>query len=473
MNHALLASLAAVTLGTNAIMGAGIAHASPESEDVNRITAVMGPEQEYQRGLTVNDVAPILRSVTVEGETILAYCIEYWVRAATPDHEAAVTDWAGFTGDNHFRTDPQVREAIAWILHNSYPAVSLQELGERIDSATLTEAEAIAGTQAAIWFYTDDFASDGKLTVEAAPDDTASMTANSAAHVQSIFDYLTGELNTGLTEQEAQASVTLNDESSVETSGPDVVPEAMDAAGDHILGPVVVNSSSEQVDLRLEATTPAVSPEDVTLFDAQGQVIDLTAPVLADEFWVHIPAETASGAIRLAAESVEYGYTGKLIIPEPAPDRRFQTIVVVDQTTDTASSELAMQWQQPEITESLEDDRPDDEPTIDEIATTEKLSDDDLSLQTTPVNDGPKEEQPTIQPTPVSSASDEAVNVQEQQPVVVEAADVEETGQTDQLSVEELAETGAHQTRNVLVAVATLILGGVLVVVNRLRRRYV
>ena len=188
MNHTLLASLAAVTLGATAWLGTAPAYASHAVEIEHEVSAVMGPEQEYQRGLTVNGVAPTLRSVTVDEETILAYCIEYWVRAAQPGHQAAVTSWDGFTGDNHFKTSPQVREAVAWILHNSYPALAIDELAARTASTSLTEAEAIAATQAAIWFYTDDFVSDGVLTVEPAPDDAASLTATAAQKLQNILE---------------------------------------------------------------------------------------------------------------------------------------------------------------------------------------------------------------------------------------------------------------------------------------------
>lgn len=470
MNHALLASLAAVTLGTNALLSPGIAHASPAPEAEFDVTAVMGPEEEYQLGLTVNGVAPTLRSVTVNGETILAYCIEYWVRAASPDHQAAVTGWDGFTGDNNFKTNPQVREAVAWILHHSYPAVPLQELDERTGSANLTEAEAIAATQAAIWFYTDDFVSDGVLTVEAAPSDTASLRARSADNVQNVFEYLTGEHNTGLTEEEVQTSVTLSTASGAEGNIPDILPETLDIEDGHILGPVAINSSSGQVDLRLEPTAPVIAIEEITLFDALGQIIEVTSPVVAENLWVHIPADMPSGGVNVTAESVEYGYTGRLIIPEPAPDRRFQTIVVVDQTAVTASTELALHWEKSEALEPPVDELPDDEAPIGETHTAEALDSAESSRQALIVKDSPKDEQSAIHAAPLT-APNEQEPTEQPQPLPVETEATAEMIPTDQSSAEELAETGAYQTRNVLVGVATLLAGGILLFVTRWRRR--
>ena len=112
MRHTILASLAAVSLGGAALAVPGIASAAQNTDPSNGPAAVMGPAEDYQYGLTVNGVSPTLRSVVVDGESILAYCIEYWVQAADPDHRSAVTGRDAFTGDNN-KTDPQVRESVA------------------------------------------------------------------------------------------------------------------------------------------------------------------------------------------------------------------------------------------------------------------------------------------------------------------------------------------------------------------------
>src|SRR5699024_1860119 len=153
MRRTLMVSLATVSLGGGMVLAPGLAYSAPlgvePSSDIEEQsdTAVMGPAQEYQHGLTVNGVAPTLRSVVVNEESILAYCIEYWVQAADPDHESAVTGWEDFTGDNNFKTDPQVRKNVAWILRNSYPTLELAELSENAGVNHLTEAEAISAVR--------------------------------------------------------------------------------------------------------------------------------------------------------------------------------------------------------------------------------------------------------------------------------------------------------------------------------------
>lgn len=462
VNHVLLASLTVFTLGTPSILGVGELQESPTVHVQTEVDAAMGPASEYQQGLTVNDVAPMLRSVTVGGETSLAYCIEYWVRAAEPDHKAEVTGWDGFTGTNHFKTDAKVREAVAWILHNSYPTISLNDLETRIDADELTASEAIAATQAAIWFYTDDFVSDGMLAVAEAPGAADRMKSTSSGNVEGLFDYLTGENNVGLSEQALPSNVTLQalDTPTVQ------VPETLAAEEDHLLGPVKITSTADQVELRLEGSDPTIQLDQLTVLDNQGQIVDLTAPVAAEEIWLHVPADTPSGSVHIAAETIEYGYTGRLIIPDPTPDRRYQTMVVVDQTVDTATAAFEMQWQH-----TVETPPPSMSPSQEpDVSPEPEASAQPISDEQTSEGAEPEETQPITQPAEVAPSE----SVHETQTTPPESAKPEVPAEADQVAhgEEQLAETGAHQTRNILVALGTLALGGVFILINRWRRRH-
>src|SRR5690625_6248549 len=85
LRYTFLASLAVVSLGGAAFAIPGTASAAQTADIAEDHTAVMGPAEDYQYGLTVNGVSPTLRSVVVDGESILAYCIEYWVLSADPE----------------------------------------------------------------------------------------------------------------------------------------------------------------------------------------------------------------------------------------------------------------------------------------------------------------------------------------------------------------------------------------------------
>ena len=490
MNTTVLASIATLGLGAGILLVPGTAFAASSETREPDLTAVMGPAHEYQRGLSVNGVAPTLRSVVVDGESILAYCIEYWIRAADPNHESAVTAWDEFTGDNNFKTDSQVRHHVAWILRHSYPTLSLDQVAEQAETVELSETEIITATQAAIWHFTDDFVPDGKLNVAEAPDGTARMSQHSANNVQAVFDYLTGSENIGLTEDEVRASVTLEDTSDLTDDLPEAVAAAIEHADDHIFGPIMLNSSTREVDLEMRLDGSEALIDQITMWDSHGEIIDLAHSVTAEEIWVQVPAALETGTVQVAAESVEYGYTGRLIIPEPDGQRRLQTIVVVDQASDSASSEIDLTWEKHEIEESELEEEPqiieeepqtEEHPQIDEAPPSDEepqSSEDpptiDPLTEVPPVDETPVGESPTeTAPAPLEDQpepSEEFEISEKQEPVEVLPEDdsLQEVNQAEPAA--ELAMTGAHQTRNLLVGLGTLAVGAGLVALNRHRR---
>lgn len=474
MKTTVLATLTCLGMGATSLLMPGLAAADDSSATIDgELTAQMGPAQEYQRGLSVNGVAPTLRSVVVDGESILAYCIEYWIQAADPDHESAVTTWDEFTGDNHFKSDPQVRQRVAWILRHSYPTLTLDELAQQTGTVQVSAPEVISATQAAIWHFTDDFVPDGKLTVEAGP--TAQLAEHSADNVQKIFDYLTGASNTGLTEQEVQASVTLEDATEPNADVPETLSSVVADDGDHLFGPIRLNASTPEVDLRVNSVEEAVH-EQLSVLDAEGGPVDINQSVHADELWIHVPAEVESGSVQLTAESVEYGYTGRLIIPEPDGQRRFQTIVVVDQATDHASTEIELAWEQIVIDEPAENPPAEEPPT--EVQTPE------ASPNPTPTVEEPLIQEPEPEQSPVQRPEDEEPEAPQTPTVSTEPEVPEESEPVEPSSPQEsvpeeideaepaaeLATTGAHETRNILIALGTIAVGIGLLVVNRFRR---
>ncbi|GAA2040313.1 hypothetical protein GCM10009720_20980 [Yaniella flava] len=448
MKNTIYASLAVTALGGAAFLVPAAAHADDavpldsDSLATDDTTAVMGPAREYQHGLTVNGVSPTLRTVVVDGESILAYCIEYWIRAADPDHTAAVTGWDEFTGDNNFKTDSQVREQVAWILRNSHPTLSLDDIEATTGTSGLTEAEAIAATQSAIWHFTDDFVPDGNLTVESAATNNEPVSAQSADNVQAVFDYLTGEENTGLNEQQVQASVTLIEATDADVARPQGLTEIIEDEDDHVFGPVELNASTDSVGLDINTIDDAVDMEDLSILDADGELLEPSQPVTTDELWLHVPADTETGGVHIAAESTEFGYTGRLITPEPDAQRRFQTIVVVDQTSHQDSTELQLSWEKPTVVEPP----PSEEPPAPE--------------------EPPSPEEP---PTPTEPPAPEEPPVPEDPPTATEPP-IEEAEEIH--ATEQLATTGPNETRNVLIGVGTLAIGAALLILNRwLRKR--
>ncbi|MBB6170413.1 TQXA domain-containing protein [Nocardiopsis mwathae] len=121
------------------------------------------------------DVETFLYHLRVDGTTSLpAYCADI---SSSVDRTAAYTEssWA---------TDPAGRGIdagpVAWIAQNSYPEVDLERLRADSGIARLSRRQAIAGTQAAIWRYTNDIELGTALTLG----------DQRSAAVRALYDYL-------------------------------------------------------------------------------------------------------------------------------------------------------------------------------------------------------------------------------------------------------------------------------------------
>lgn len=94
-----------------------------------------------------------------------AYSLDFGGVSPTRPSHYRVATWSAVP---HLRTRAHEAE-VGWILHNSFPTVGTAELSRRLraagyplKSANLAEHEAIAATQAAIWYFTNDLQLDDR-----------------------------------------------------------------------------------------------------------------------------------------------------------------------------------------------------------------------------------------------------------------------------------------------------------------------
>ncbi|GAA2005990.1 hypothetical protein GCM10009799_36840 [Nocardiopsis rhodophaea] len=123
------------------------------------------------------DVETSLYHLRVDGTTSLpAYCADI---STSVDRTAAYTEAS-------WETDPAGRGIdpgpVSWIVRNSYPKVDLDQLGADSGVAGLGKRQAIAGTQAAIWHFTNDIELEGALNLG----------DRRSAAVSALYDYLVG-----------------------------------------------------------------------------------------------------------------------------------------------------------------------------------------------------------------------------------------------------------------------------------------
>lgn len=268
--------LAATALATALFAGGAVATAGSAAADENRnnvdgggAVAVLG-ELETADKVRIRtrrgsyEVSGGLFSMDVEnGGTIKTYCIDFGTKAQTGSTYQE-TGWSSST----LADKPVEAAKIHWILQNSYPQVDdLAALADKVGARKLTAEQAAAGTQAAIWHFSDG--------VDAKP-------ANRNA---------------------AKLTAWLK-KNAVELAEPDkpslqLEPNQVSGMSGEQLGPVTVRTSADAVTV---TTGPEAASQGVTVIDGDGQLIGDTTPVTdGTELFFDVPADAEDGTADFTA----------------------------------------------------------------------------------------------------------------------------------------------------------------------------
>jgi|GEM_PF-1496785 len=289
----------------------------------------LGQDSDGKRGLSVaagnsGDQTLLFGLEVGPTQTEYAYCVELTVSARFGS-DLDVGGWDTFPGTNLFATSATARQKVTWIVYHSYPHLTLAQYRTLTGEPELSEAEAIAATQAAIWHFTDDFTYTG---LYAGGRDNSSA---AALRVGRVYDHLTGSANTGR----------------AETVGPEVtvtVPTTAGQAGTKV-GPIRINSSEPTATVTVTGHHPLVR--------ADGTAVDLDAVPTGVDLYVDVPADAAADSITVTAAVTGPESTGLLVTNT---DPRTQTLMIArsDQTTREAKGKIT--WlAQPRITTTATD----------------------------------------------------------------------------------------------------------------------
>jgi len=246
---------------------------------------------------------------------VSAYCLESTVgaRFGAP---ATRVGWTDFPGSNRFK-DPDVQAKVGWILTHSFPRVDLATLGRTIGVTGLTERQAIAGTQGAIWHFTDG----------------RTISGNNSATVRAVYAHLTGPANTGLPENQVRPTVALTGPADASVAGAPA-------------GPVQVRTNQPSVTVVATATSGAGHP----VVDGDGLPVDLTAVADGQELWVQVPVDADAGSVTFSAEVRAAENQGFLLITPDGTGGHGQTLIIVDTTQVRADSTAAVSWRSAPVT---------------------------------------------------------------------------------------------------------------------------
>ena len=231
------------------------------------------------------------------GEVLLTYCID--INTSVKRVGYTERGWGETSLDDNAKY-------VNWILHHSYPFLTLAELkdGAGLPSEPSTP-DAVAGTQAAIWHYSDGI--------------DLRMGENNAT-VEAIYTYLTGEKNTGLDNEPAPAL--------------SLSPDNVSGEPGSLLGPIDVATSAKQVDVSL-----ADAPEGAKLLGPDKKT-EVTTAKNGDKLWISIPKGAANGSAKVTADVSSKVSPGRVF----KADVKAQVLILADSEAVKAHDESVVTW---------------------------------------------------------------------------------------------------------------------------------
>ncbi|MFJ4187335.1 Cys-Gln thioester bond-forming surface protein [Kitasatospora sp. NPDC089509] len=249
---------------------------------------------------------------TADGE-LKTYCIDFGfpvdIRKKIQYQES---DWSASSLGAPKRAEAASK--IRWILDNSYPKVSESSLASSLNIPGLTAEDAAAGTQAAIWKF-----SDGK---DASPH---------SDRATKLRDYLISA-NKGVA-AEPKASLSLT-------------PDSVSGKSGSKLGPFVLNSSANEV--KLAVTGDAA--DKAKLVDKDGKPVGATlaGPIAKDtQLFLDVPAGTPDGSLALKADASTEVPSGRVFLSKGyTADNHSQTMILAGSSKVGVSAAAKATWKQ-------------------------------------------------------------------------------------------------------------------------------
>ncbi|WP_158602757.1 thioester domain-containing protein [Jiangella rhizosphaerae] len=262
--------------------------------------------------------AILLGLLADDGAELKTYCVEVSVPINDdPELNMIEVPWDAYpVPDAPFTANA---DRILWVLQHSYPVTSTADIEAALDGVVafndgLSEQEAITATQAAVWSFSD--------AVQPNLDDFTREGDDVDADVRALFEYLTGEDNTGIGEQPTPAL--------------SLEPSSLSGEAGTVIGPFTVSTTADTVDVTADL------PEGVELVDGDGAPL---GDQLADSatFGVHVPAdaEAGDGTVRLHAEA--HLNIGRLFVSD-TDEIRTQSLILAQSEKTELDVEGTVDW---------------------------------------------------------------------------------------------------------------------------------
>jgi TQXA domain-containing protein len=248
-----------------------------------------------------------------DGQELLTYCVSLDVTARL-GARMIEAPWSAYP--DKAETFAAAPDKVLWVLHHSYPRIGLAELSSAV-GAELSERQAIAGTQAAIWHFSND----------------AVLDDNNPEAIRALYKYLTDEtINTGIAEQ---PPVSLS-----------LTPELVgDVEAGQQAGAFMVNSTAGDVQLTVEGPDgveivngDAIEPLDRDIFSINDRDI-----FSVNQFWLSPPSGNVAGEATVRATAQATVEMGRLFVGDDQSNPT-QSVVVASNAETKATAEAHASW---------------------------------------------------------------------------------------------------------------------------------
>lgn len=303
-----LAAAAAATglLAAGAIAGAGNAVADENNPHPGGATATLGGLKTYDqavihgRGGDKKIGAGVFEMAVDGGGVLKTYCIDIHT-GTRKEARYKEASWAESSLHNN-----QNAGKILWILKNSYPQVNdLVALAQKAGAGQLTEKTAAAGTQVAIWRFSDN------ADVEAVDPDA-----------EKLADYLQQNAQNLA---EPQASLTLD-------------PPAVSGKAGEKLGPITVNTNAQTV-----TVAPGAQAENAGVKVVGADGAPVTSAKNGDRLFFDVPEGTADGSASLTLQAATEVSVGRAFTSVD-PKNPSQTQILAGSSGSSVTATATATW---------------------------------------------------------------------------------------------------------------------------------
>ncbi|GAA3764096.1 thioester domain-containing protein [Salinactinospora qingdaonensis] len=260
-----------------------------------------------------------LFNLRLDGDSAVgAYCVDI---SSEVDHEAAYIEaaWEDAPEEGGFL---EYAAEVNWVLRHSYPSLGLDRLRTRAGIPSLDTEQAIAGTQAAIWHFSNGVSlpdPGGEGPAASLEPGERRGRANSA-EVRALYSYLT---ETAESTSEPAPSLT-------------VEPERVSGTGASPLGPLTVRTTSaEPVQVSVSGAESAV------IVDGSGTPVSVVRA--GQEFFLRLEDEVPAGAAKVYAQAAKAKVeAGRLFIGKDGVST--QPLVAAERGTVAATASATVTW---------------------------------------------------------------------------------------------------------------------------------